>query len=284
LSSTTDPRGLEGRVALITGAARDGGIGRATARLFAAAGMRLVIADIGRPLELSPDYGVATASELDQARVELEGLGAEVVAVHCDVTKDDEVRAMVAAAEESFGGLDVLVNNAGVSTQNVPVEELSESAFDQTVGVNLKGPFLCIRAATPLLRKSDAGRIVTVASQAGKTGWPLLGAYCASKFGVIGLTQVVAKELGPAGITVNAVCPGTLDNPLNDLPGGLWDAYGKLTGTTRDEIRASTLAQIPLARFQTPEDVGDLIAFLASDQGGYITGQALNTTGGQEMH
>jgi NAD(P)-dependent dehydrogenase (short-subunit alcohol dehydrogenase family) len=201
-----------------------------------------------------------------------------------DLSQDGACQELVKVVKDEMGSLDVLVNNAGVSTQNVPVEELSESAFDQTVGVNLKGPFLCIRAATPLLRKSDAGRIVTVASQAGKTGWPLLGAYCASKFGVIGLTQVVAKELGPAGITVNAVCPGTLDNPLNDLPGGLWDAYGKLTGTTRDEIRASTLAQIPLARFQTPEDVGDLIAFLASDQGGYITGQALNTTGGQEMH
>lgn len=277
--------GLEGKVAIITGAARDGGIGRATARKLAALGARLVISDIGRPLDDAPSYKVAAAGDLAEAEAELASSGAEVLAVHCDVSKEDEVDALVAAAVERFGRVDIMVANAGVSTQNVPVVDLSLSAFEQTYAVNLRGVFLSDRAAArQLLAQGDGGRIINVSSQAGKTGWPLLGAYCASKFGVNGLTQVLAKELGAANITVNAVCPGTLDNPLNDLPGGLWDAYSKFQNVTKEAVREGTLQQIPLGRFQAPEDVADLIVFLASDQGGYITGQAINTTGGQEVH
>jgi meso-butanediol dehydrogenase/(S,S)-butanediol dehydrogenase/diacetyl reductase len=135
-----------------------------------------------------------------------------------------------------------------------------------------------------MVAQGRGGRVINVSSQAGKTGWPLLGAYCASKFGVNGLTQVAAKEVGAAGITVNAVCPGTLDNPLNDIPGGLWDAYSRFQQSTKDEVRSATLDAIPLGRFQLATDVAELIVFLASDQAGYITGQAINTTGGQEMH
>jgi NAD(P)-dependent dehydrogenase (short-subunit alcohol dehydrogenase family) len=277
--------GLAGKVATITGAARDGGIGRATARHLARQGVRLIISDIGHSLDSAPEYKVATAGELAEAAQELEKLGAEVVAVHCDVTKPDEVDALVQTAVSTFGRLDIMVANAGVSTQNVMLTDLSSEQFDQTVAVNLKGTFLCMRAALrQMLTQGEGGRVINVSSQAAKTGWPLLGAYCASKFGVTGLTQVGAKEVGGAGITVNAVCPGTLDNPLNDIPGGLWDAYSKLQNVTRQEVRDATLAAIPLGRFQTPEDVADLIVFLASDQGGYITGQSINTTGGQEMH
>lgn len=277
--------GLQGKVAAITGAAREGGIGRATARQLAAQGAKLVISDIGHPLDAAPSYKVATAGELAEAEIELREAGADVIAVHCDVTKPDEVQGMVEAAVEAFGGLDIMVANAGVSTQNVLLTELTPEQFDQTVGVNLTGTFLCMQAALrQMLAQGRGGRVINVSSQAGKTGWPLLGAYCASKFGVNGLTQVAAKEVGAAGITVNAVCPGTLDNPLNDIPGGLWDAYSKFHGVTKEEVRNGTLAAIPLGRFQQPEDVADLIVFLASEQGRYITGQAINTTGGQELH
>lgn len=281
----TSSNGLEGKVAAITGAARDGGIGRATARQLAAQGVKLVISDIGHALDGAPSYKVATAGELAEAEAELEAAGAEVVALHCDVTKPDEVQRMVDVAVESFGGLDIMVANAGVSTQNVLLTELSVEMFEQTVDVNLKGTFLCIQAALrQMLAQGRGGRVISVSSQAGKTGWPLLSAYCASKFGVNGLTQVAAKEVGAAGITVNAVCPGTLDNPLNDIPGGLWDAYSTFLGVAKEEVRAATLDAIPLGRFQLASDVADLIVFLASDQAGYITGQAINTTGGQEMH
>lgn len=282
---TTIDDGLTGKVATITGAARDGGIGRATARKLAARGVRLVISDIGHALDGAPDYRVATSAELAEAEAELKAAGAEVVAVPCDVTNPDEVQRLVDTAVETFGGLDIMIANAGVSTQNVPLTQLSLGMFEQTVAVNLTGTFLCDQAALRhLLAQGRGGRVVNVSSQAGKTGWPLLGAYCASKFGVNGLTQVAAKEVGAAGITVNAVCPGTLDNPLNDIPGGLWDAYSQFQGVSRQEVRDATLAAIPLGRFQTADDVADLIVFLCSEQGGYITGQAINTTGGQELH
>lgn len=277
--------GLQGKVAAITGAARDGGIGRATARQLAAQGAKLVISDIGHALDAAPSYKVATVGELAEAEIELREAGADVIAVRCDVTKPDEVQRMVEAAVEAFGGLDVMVANAGVSTQNVLLTELTPEQFGQTIGVNLTGTFLCMQAALrQMLAQDRGGRVINVSSQAGKTGWPLLGAYCASKFGVNGLTQVAAKEVGAAGITVNAVCPGTLDNPLNDISGGLWDAYSRFQGVSKEEVREGTLAAIPLGRFQRPEDVADLIVFLASEQGRYITGQAINTTGGQELH
>lgn len=277
--------GLQGKVAAITGAARDGGIGRATARQLAAQGAKLVISDIGHALDAAPSYKVATVGELAEAEIELREAGADVIAVRCDVTKPDEVQRMVEAAVEAFGGLDVMVANAGVSTQNMLLTELTPEQFGQTIGVNLTGTFLCMQAALrQMLAQDRGGRVINVSSQAGKTGWPLLGAYCASKFGVNGLTQVAAKEVGAAGITVNAVCPGTLDNPLNDIPGGLWDAYSRFQGVSKEEVREGTLAAIPLGRFQRPEDVADLIVFLASEQGRYITGQAINTTGGQELH
>jgi NAD(P)-dependent dehydrogenase (short-subunit alcohol dehydrogenase family) len=176
-------------------------------------------------------------------------LGGDVVAVTCDVTKDDEVRQMVDTAVARFGRLDILVNNAGVSTQNVPIAELSEDAWDQTLGVNLKGTFLCTRAAIPkLLEHGDGGRIIN-----GKPGRE--------------------DRLVAAGCVLR----------LNSIPGGLWDSYSRLMGTTWEEVKAQTLTQIPLGRFQEPDDVADLIIFLASEQSGYITGEALNTTGGQEL-
>jgi NAD(P)-dependent dehydrogenase (short-subunit alcohol dehydrogenase family) len=277
--------GLTGKVAAITGAARDGGIGRASAHQLARRGVRLVISDIGHPLDDAPGYQVASPDELAEAEAELREAGADVRAIHCDVTKPDEVQRMVDLAVSEFGGLDIMVANAGVSTRNVPLVDLPVEMFDQTVAVNLKGTFLCVRAALrQMVAQGRGGRVINVSSQAGKTGWPLLGAYCASKFGVNGLTQVAAKEYGSYGITVNAVCPGTLDNPLNELPGGFWDAYTELQGVTKEQLRETTLSTIPLGRLQTPDDVADLIVFLASEQGGYITGQAINTTGGQEMH
>jgi NAD(P)-dependent dehydrogenase (short-subunit alcohol dehydrogenase family) len=139
-------------------------------------------------------------------------------------------------------------------------------------------------SARQMIRQGEGGAIINVASQAGKTGWPLLGAYCAAKFAIVGLTQVAAKELGRHQITVNSVCPGTVETPLLDLRGGLWEAYSKLSGQSVEELKKSILPQIPLARFQKPEDVADLVRFLASAQGRYITGSAINTTGGQEMH
>jgi NAD(P)-dependent dehydrogenase (short-subunit alcohol dehydrogenase family) len=147
------------------------------------------------------------------------------------------------------------------------------------------GVFLCSRAAARrMIEQGDGGRIVTVASQAGKAGAPLLAAYCAAKFAAIGFTQSLAHELGQHGITVNAVCPGTVMTPLLDVPGGIFDVYPKLAGITREQYERKLKRSIPLGRFETPEDVAASVAFLVSDDAAYITGEALNVSGGQTMH
>jgi NAD(P)-dependent dehydrogenase (short-subunit alcohol dehydrogenase family) len=277
--------GLEGKVVAITGAGRKGGIGRAIAIALAKEGANVAVSDIGRPLEQFEDYQVTERAELEDAANEIRSHGVEAEAIYCDVTKLDEVEALIAGTVERFGRLDVMVNNAGIGLGLVPVVELSEAQWDKNLDVMAKGTFFGIRAAgRQMIAQGGGGRIINIASQAGKTGWPLLGAYCAAKFAILGLTQVAAIELGPHGITVNAICPGTVETPLLDLRGGLWEAYTSAQGVSKEELKKQVLAQIPLRRFQRPEDVADLAVFLASDQGGYITGEAINSTGGQEMH
>ena len=277
--------GLKGKVAVITGAGRVGGIGEGIARALAGEGAKIVLSDIGKSFEQFPEYQVAGRSEIGRVRQGLIDAGAEAEVVYADVSREQDVEALVRAAVERFGRLDVMVNNAGIGLGLVPITELTVEAWNQNLDVMALGTMLGIReAARQMIRQGEGGAIVSVASQAGKTGWPLLGAYCAAKFAIVGLTQVAGKELGAHQITVNAVCPGTVETPLLDLKGGLWEAYSKFYKQPVDHLKATTLPQIPLGRFQKPEDVADLVLFLASRQGRYITGCAINTTGGQEMH
>jgi NAD(P)-dependent dehydrogenase (short-subunit alcohol dehydrogenase family) len=277
--------GLSGKVAVVTGAGRVGGIGEAIARSLAAEGAKIVLSDIGRSFERFPDYQVAARSEIDTIRADLAKKGTESEVIFADVSKEEDVAALVRRSVERFGRLDVMVNNAGIGLGLVPITELTVEAWRQNLDVMALGTMLGIReSARQMIRQGEGGAIINIASQAGKTGWPLLGAYCAAKFAIVGLTQVAAKELGRHQITVNSVCPGTVETPLLDLRGGLWEAYSKLSGQSVEELKKSILPQIPLARFQKPEDVADLVRFLASAQGRYITGSAINTTGGQEMH
>ena len=277
--------GLSGKVAVVTGAGRVGGIGEAIARSLAAEGAKIVLSDIGRSFERFPDYQVAARSEIDTIRADLVKKGSEAEVIFADVSKEDDVAVLVRRTVERFGRLDVMVNNAGIGLGLVPITELTVEAWRQNLDVMALGTMLGIReSARQMIRQGEGGAIINVASQAGKTGWPLLGAYCAAKFAIVGLTQVAAKELGRHNITVNSVCPGTVETPLLDLRGGLWEAYSKLSGQSVEELKKSILPQIPLGRFQKPQDVADLVRFLASAQGRYITGSAINTTGGQEMH
>lgn len=277
--------GLQGKVAVITGSGRVGGIGEAIAVALAGEGAKVVLSDIGRPFERFPDYQVAERSDAERIRQRIADAGGEAEIVHADVSSEKDVEALVAKTVARFGRLDVFVNNAGIGLGLVPVTELTVEQWRQNLDVMALGTMLGIReAGKQMIRQGEGGAIVNVSSQAGKTGWPLLGAYCAAKFAVIGLTQVAAKELGPHRITVNAVCPGTVETPLLDLRGGLWEAYSRMSGQPVEELKKSILPQIPIGRFQKPEDVADLVLFLASRQGRYITGAAINTTGGQEMH
>jgi NAD(P)-dependent dehydrogenase (short-subunit alcohol dehydrogenase family) len=273
----------ERKVALVTGAARRGGIGRAIAARLLRDRMAVVVSDLERPMDTHPDYRSAEPSELQHAVAELSALG-DVAARGCDVRDAAQVDALVEFAVERFGRLDVLVNNAGVAIGLAPVVELSEDDWRVNLDVMATGVFLCSRAAARrMIGQGDGGRIVTVASQAGKAGSPWLAAYCAAKFAAIGFTQSLAHELGEHGITVNAVCPGTVLTPLLDVPGGIFDVYPRMAGITREQYERKLLRSIPLGRFETPDDVAAAVGFLVSGDAAYITGEAVNVSGGQTM-
>lgn len=271
------------RVAVVTGAARRGGIGRAIAARLLRDGLAVVVSDLPRPMDTHPAYASAHASELDDAVAELATLG-DVAGCPCDVRSSHQADALIASAVERFGRLDVLVNNAGVAIGLAPVVDLSDEDWQVNLDVMASGVFRCSRAAArQLIAQGDGGRIITIASQAGKVGSPWLAAYCAAKFAALGFTQSLAHELGPHGITVNAVCPGTVMTPLLDVPGGIFDRYPQMAGISREQYERKLLRSIPLGRYETPEDVAAAVTFLASDDGGYITGESLNVTGGQTM-
>lgn len=277
--------GVAGKVAVVTGASRPGGIGRAICGQLAAAGAHVVVSDLGPRASQDDGFAAPPPGDLAGAVEAITAAGGSAVAVPCDVTDADDVDALVQAAVEQFGRLHVFVNNAGIAVESVELVELSSAGFRRTLDVNLTGTFHGVRAAArQMIAQGGGGRILNTASQAGKTGWPMLSAYSSSKFGVIGLTQVAAQELGRHGITVNAVCPGTVDTELSNSRDGVWQMYARRNGTTPDAVRADMISRIPLGRLQTPDDVADLVTFLASDAARYITGQAINTTGGQEMH
>lgn len=271
-------------VSLITGAARAGSIGRAIARRLLLDGHRVVVSDLAGPLDTHPDYASAGSADLADALAELSRLG-EVHVLTGDVRRPDDAADLVAGTVERFGRLDVLVNNAGLGVGLVPVVEMDVDDWRLNLDVMATGVFLCSQAAArQLLQQGDGGRIITIASQAGKTGLPYLAAYCAAKFAAIGFTQALATELGPHGITVNAVCPGTVDTPLLAVPGGVFDLYTGLGGITEEKYRERLLRQIPMRRLAQPEDIAATVGFLASPAADYITGESVNVTGGQEMH
>jgi len=258
---------LKGRVALITGAGS--GIGQGVAVRFAREGAKLALVDI-------------RAENLEDTAAKLTDAGSEFEQYTGDVSLTDDVERFFSAAIERFGKLDICVNNAGIGNPPLPLVQMTDEGFDRTIAVNLRGVFLCMRAAArQMIKQGGGGRIISVSSQAGKTGFAMLGPYCATKAGVILMTQAMAKELGAQNITVNCVCPGTIDTPL--LRGTL-DPILNATGQTLEEWALKNAPAIPLGRGGYPDDVAKLITFLASDEADYMSGQAINITGGQEMH
>ncbi len=258
---------LKDRVAIITGGGS--GIGQGVAGRFAKEGAQLMLVD------LNP-------AGLEETAAQVKDAGAEVETFEGDVSVTEQVEAFFAKTVERFGRVDICVNNAGIGNPPAPLVSMTDEGFDRTIAVNLRGVFLCMRAAgRQMLQQGDGGRIISVASQAGKTGFAMLGPYCATKAGVILMSKAMAKELGTSNITVNVVCPGTIDTPL--LRGTL-DPILEAQGTTLEEWALKTGSPIPLNRIGYPRDVANLITFLASDDADYMTGQAINISGGQEMH
>jgi NAD(P)-dependent dehydrogenase (short-subunit alcohol dehydrogenase family) len=275
--------GIAGKVALVTGAARRRSIGRATALRLAREGADVACLDIARPYADFPAHGVAGGDELDEVVREIESLGRRALAVRADVSSWEEVHAAVETVCDTLGGVDLVCNVAGGAGPGMGLGSLlqiAEAEWDRVLDVNLKGTWMVARAcAERMLAAGRGGRVVNVSSQAGKRGFPMLGAYCAAKAGVILLTQVLAQELGPAGITVNAVCPGTVDTDLLNKD----RMFEHMVGALEGGFERWVAREIPLGRLQTADEVASAIAFLCSDDAAYVTGEALNVSGGQTM-
>ncbi len=258
---------LTDRSALVTGGAQ--GLGAAICLRLAREGCDVMVAD------LNGEQAERTAQVVAQET------GRRVLAMKVNVADEEQVRALVDATVREFGRLDILVANAGV-VRSGPVDELSLRDWQLVLDVNLTGYFLCAKHAAAVMKQQGSGVIVQINSKSGKKGSFKNGAYAASKFGGIGLTQSIALELAEYGIRVNAICPGNLlDSPLwvNELYG----QYAKRLGISEAEVRQRYVDQVPMKRGCTYDDVANVMVFLASDQSSYMTGQAVNVTGGQEM-
>lgn len=277
-------RGLAGKTVVITGAGRHRGLGEGIARRFIQEGSNVLIGDLDRPSGAHfPDHGVPAPTEREEVAAELTRIGpGRCISSSCDVRDARQVQLLIDTAVTEFGGIDILVNNAGVGYLMSPVTETNEEDWDIVLDVNLKGTFLATKfAARQMIEQGRGGRIINISSQGGKSGFPHASAYVSSKHGVIGFTRAVAIELGSHGITVNAVCPNHVTTGL-----GAWQNqyFSALMGQTEDEYLAAMRARIPLGRTGLPEDIAAACAFLASDDGAYISGDALNVSGGEETH
>lgn len=253
---------LSGKRAIVTGGAS--GIGRAIAEALASEGVRVVVADLNSEAALSAAKAI--------------GRGASALAI--DVAKRGSVETALADAVGRLGGLDILCANAGVSTMRL-VEDLTDQDWDFNMDVNARGVFLTNQAAVRHWRKTGAkGVIVNTASLAGKMGAPWLAHYSASKFAVVGFTQALAREMAPHGIRVNCVCPGFVRTSMQDRE-VVWEA--ELRGMTPEAVIAEYVSMTPMGRLETAEDVAKAVVYLASDLSGFVTGEALNVTGGVRM-
>ncbi len=250
--------GLVGKCAIVTGAGRGGrGIGR---------GIALALASQGANVLITSRSNIADAQAVADA---VSALGKSKAIAHlCDVSDAKSVDGLFERAKAELGRVDILVNNAGITRDGLLLR-MSEDDWDAVLDANLKGTFLCTRAAAKVMIKQRAGRIINVTSIMGQIGNPGQANYSASKAGIIGFTRTVARELGSRNVTVNAVAPGFIDTQMTDAVG--------------EQTRETLLSKIPLGRLGSPEDVGAVVAFLASDAAAYITGQTLTVDGGMTV-
>jgi NAD(P)-dependent dehydrogenase (short-subunit alcohol dehydrogenase family) len=245
---------LEGKIALVTGGSS--GIGRATALAFAGEGAKVVIGDI------QVEGGERTLQAIKEA-------GGDAILVKTDVTRPDQVEALINRAVETYGQLDCAFNNAGFEGTRAPTADYAEEDWDRVISINLKGVWLCMKYEIPHMLKQGGGAIVNTASSAGLVGFRTAPAYTAAKHGIVGLTKTAALDYAPAGIRINAVCPGVVRTPMLE----------RLTGG-HAKLEAWLLAQEPVGRAGTPEEIAEAVVWLCSDAASFVTGHPMAVDGG----
>lgn len=271
---------FNGKVAVVTGSGRRNGLGEAIAQKLAGEGAKVVISDIGASQDAStPGAMIGATEEMAAIARDLPGASTFV----CDVRDPGQVKALAAHAVETHGGLDIWINNAGIGYIMKPLMEVTPDDWRAVIDVNLSGCFWGIQAAAEvMIQQGRGGRIVNIASQAAKSGFPHAQAYSASKHGLVGLTRSAAIELGPHGITLNNVCPNHVTTGL-----GAWqnEYFAKVVGAASVEAYLEAMAgRIPMRRPGLPQDTADAVAFLCSDEAKYITAESMNVSGGEEPH
>jgi NAD(P)-dependent dehydrogenase (short-subunit alcohol dehydrogenase family) len=245
---------LHGKAAIITGAGQ--GVGQGIANVLAREGAKVVVADLnGERAKIAADI--------------IKAKGGEALAYAVDVLDMSRVKAMVEATLKAFGGLHILVNNAVAPSVNIPFAQSKEQDWDQDLGVGLKGYLICTRAVINHFLQQNQGRVISISSSAGKVGSPNLAAYSAAKGAIIAFTKALARELAKTGVTVNSVAPGAVNTPMQDR--------------LSEEFKAHMRSTIPVGRYSEPEEIGETVAFLASDRTNYVTGQVWSVDGGRTM-
>lgn len=274
---------LTGKTAVITGSGRQGGLGEAIALKLAAEGADIVLSDIGSSRDdATPDDMIGGESEMSQIADAIRAMGVNVSAKACDVRNWEEVEALADHATQTHGSLDIWVNNAGIGYIMKPLLEVSPEDWNAVIAVNLTGAFFGLQAAAAkMAAQGKGGRIINVASQAAKSGFPCAQAYTSSKHGLVGLVRSASIELGEYAITVNNVCPNHVTTGL-----GAWQNtyFAERQGKTLEQYMNDMAARIPLGRPGLPEDTAKAVAFLCSDDADYITGESMNVSGGEEPH
>jgi NAD(P)-dependent dehydrogenase (short-subunit alcohol dehydrogenase family) len=274
---------LSGKVAVVTGAGRHRGLGEAMAKRLAAEGAKVVVTDIGvaKGEQFSEEH-VGTSGEMGEIVAEIEKAGSAATAQVCDVTDEAQVEAAIKKAVDTYGRLDIMINNAGIGYLMTDILNLPQKDWDAVLNVNLRGVFFGIKhAAAQMMAQGEGGSIINIASQAAKRGFAGAAAYVSSKHGVVGLTRTAALEFGPHNIRVNSICPNHVTTGL-----GAWqnEHFSAAGGQSENDYMAAMRSRIPLGRVGLTSDIAAMAAFLCSPEAAYVTGQNLDVSGGEEMH